>query len=932
MQNMKNTLILLLICFIGLNCIAQNEASNWYFGENAGISFNPNGSITELTDSQLNTDEGCTTISDANGDLLFYTDGITVWDRLHRPMPNANGNIGNGLFGDPSSTQSAIVIPKPKDPNIYYIFTVDTSIGDDPDRGFNYSIVDMTLNGTFGDVTSKNINLLEDSSEKISAVVKDCETQALWVITFASLNGFATDNFFNTFHAYAVTDTGIITTPVSSTFDDIFIQDPRGYLKLSPDGTKIACANATSGLYLYDFDVNTGKVSNQNQININFSPAAKPQSPYGVEFSQNNNLLYVSAYYNPTREEFNSPSEQYGSLLQYNLTAADVSSSEIVIDNRQIYRGGLQLGPDGRIYRAMSITYPLGSPFLSVINTPNALGLSCDYKHNAIPLSRNSRQGLPPFITSFFAEKVDIIRNNSESTSLQLCDGDKYSLKAPEFPMASYIWSLNGVPLTELNGIPITESDFELEISSAGLYKVFIDLNTNDCSETFEGIANVTFAPNPVAYDAELIQCDEDGILGGFTRFNLNQANEDLTGGLSNLSTRFFTNASRDSNSEILTADNYIYDADNPNPIHVEVYNTDTNCFDISILTLNLNLQQIYPFLYQVCDELNSEDGINTFNLNDITTSIQSRNSFIYPITYYKTQSDALLEENDLGNTSYTNTSNPYSETIYARVENDNACFSIITVLLKVNVLPDIDVEDLTYYCTNFYPETITLNAGLNTNNIDDYFYTWSNSDTNYETQINEAGTYTVMVTDKVTECTKERTIIVDPSNNAVFNPEKPFEVKDVSQNNTITVFVSGEGTYQYQLRDENNDLISPYQDSNVFENVKPGIYQVSVNDVENNCGEVSQNVSVIGFPKYFTPNNDGFNDTWQVYGVSSMFQPDTKILIYDRYGKLVKEISPIGDGWNGTTNGKKLPSDDYWFSIKLQDGRIFKNHFTLKY
>lgn len=925
MQNMKNTLVLLLTCFIGLNCIAQNEASNWYFGENAGISFNANGSITELTDGQLNTVEGCTTISDANGNLLFYTDGITVWDRLHRPMPNANGSIGNGLFGDPSSTQSAIVIPKPKDPNIYYIFTVDTSIDEnDPDYGFNYSIVDMTLNGAFGDVTSKNINLLEDSSEKISAVVKDCETEALWIITFASENGSPTDTFFNTFHAYAVTETGINTTPESSTFNNIFIQDPRGYLKLSPDGTKIACANATSGLYLYDFDVNTGKVSNQVQININFSPTGKPQSPYGVEFSQNNNLLYVSAYYNPTREESNSPSEQYGSLLQYNLTAVDINSSEVVIDNRQMYRGGLQLGPDGRIYRAMSITYPLGSPFLSVINVPNALGLLCDYKHNAINLSRNSRQGLPPFITSFFAEKVDIIGNNSTSTSLQLCDGDRFPLKAPELPMASYFWSLNGIPLTE--------SGFELEVSSAGLYKVFIDLNTNDCSETFEGIANVTFNPNPVAYDTELIQCDEDGILGGFTRFDLNQANEDLTGGLSNLSTRFFTNASRDSTSEILTADNYTYDTDNPSPIYVEVYNTDTNCFDTSILTLNLSLQKIDPFLYQVCDKLNSEDGINTFVLSDITTRIQSSNGFTYPITYYKTQDDALLEENNLEGTSYINTSSPYSEIIYARVENNNACFGIAEVLLQVNVLPDINVEDLTYYCINFYPETITLNAGLNNNDIDDYFYTWSNSDSNYETQINEAGTYTVTVTHKLTECAKERTIIVDPSNSAVFSPERPFEVKDVSQNNTITVFVSGEGTYQYKLLDENDDLVAPYQDSNVFENVKPGIYQVIVNDIENNCGEVSQNVSVIGFPKYFTPNNDGFNDTWQLYGVSSMFQPDTKILIYDRYGKLVKEISPIGKGWNGTTNGKKLPSDDYWFSVTLQDGRIFKNHFTLKY
>ena len=101
--------------------------------------------------------------------------------------------------------------------------------------------------------------------------------------------------------------------------------------------------------------------------------------------------------------------------------------------------------------------------------------------------------------------------------------------------------------------------------------------------------------------------------------------------------------------------------------------------------------------------------------------------------------------------------------------------------------------------------------------------------------------------------------------------------------------------------------------------------------DVKNDCGAVSQNVSVIGFPKFFTPNNDGYHDTWQIYGISTMFQPDTKIKIFDRYGKLLKQLDPLGQGWDGTYRGKKLPSDDYWFVVELQDGRIFKSHFYLK-
>ena len=152
-----------------------------------------------------------------------------------------------------------------------------------------------------------------------------------------------------------------------------------------------------------------------------------------------------------------------------------------------------------------------------------------------------------------------------------------------------------------------------------------------------------------------------------------------------------------------------------------------------------------------------------------------------------------------------------------------------------------------------------------------------------------------------------------------------------MTENNTVTVITAGEGIYEYSLVNSDNQIIFSYQDSNVFENVSPGIYRVFVRDIKNDCGIVNEGVSVIGFPKFFTPNNDGFNDTWQVYGVSNQFQSNTKILIFNRFGKLIKELDPSGIGWDGTFNGNALPSDDYWFSVQLEDGRIFKNHFTLK-
>jgi len=202
---------------------------------------------------------------------------------------------GNGLFGDPSSSQSDIIVPQPGNPDLYYIFTVDTAINfNDPNRGLNYSVVDITMNNGNGAIIQKNVNLLRRCSEKLSAVVKDCFDGTIWVTTFAGANG--NSDIFNTLFSFEVSSSGVNSTPVTSnspvTREDPDRSDARGYLKISPDGTKAVMANVKDGLYLYDFDVNTGSFSNMQKLAIN----AQNEYPYGLEFSQNNQFLYVSAY------------------------------------------------------------------------------------------------------------------------------------------------------------------------------------------------------------------------------------------------------------------------------------------------------------------------------------------------------------------------------------------------------------------------------------------------------------------------------------------------------------------------------------------------------------------------------------------------------------------------------------------------------------
>ena len=453
--------------------------------------------------------------------------------------------------------------------------------------------------------------------------------------------------------------------------------------------------------------------------------------------------------------------------------------------------------------------------------------------------------------------------------------------------------------------------------------EIFVRIEDNfnpDCTTIIP--LNLIVNENPEAFNHTILQCDEDGIVDGISLFNLNQANSILTGGIANRSTKFYTDNARTIETDGASFANTF----NPQTIYVTVFNDDTGCKSNSELTLEVSLTDSNNSMLSVCDDDGLEDGFYEFNLNNADNDIINGLPTGLNISYFETYDDALLEVNSLS-INYTNTI-AFNQTIFARVENANNCYGISEIELTVNELPNIDIEELELYCLNTFPNTITLNAGLLNDSPNNYTYNWSSGENTYEIEINDLATYNVTVTN-INGCFKERIILVEPSNIATI---QSIEVIDASQNNTITVFTTGEGIYEFSLLDENNTIYLPYQESNSFQNIAPGLYTVIVRDTKNNCGTVQENISVIGFPKFFTPNNDGINDTWQVYGISSVFQSDSKILIFNRFGKLLKEINPLDEGWDGFFNGEKLPTDDYWFSVTLQDGRIFKNHFTLKY
>lgn len=347
--------------------MGQKESNYWYFGQNAGLNFD-NCSPTAFADSTLNSQEGVSCISDKiNGNLLFYTNGVNVWDRNDALMPN-----GFGLSGHPSNTQ-VLITPMPGSTDKYYVFTTDLQGISGP--GLRYSVVDMTLNSGFGNVLTKNILIHNPIvCEKLSATWHSNGTD-IWVVA----HEFGNNNFLS----YQISSVGVSATPIISSigFNHTGGYDSRGELRFSPSGDKLS--NATNGNSsgicaneLFDFNTTTGVVSNCITL-------PNEKWGYGTCFSLDNSKLYYT-----TSPVFVS-STTYSKLYQFDLSSgvpSTIIASKSIIDSAHILTDrsyeSCYLGLDGRVYVARGSTNYLG-----VIDSPDAVGASCNFVKNGIYLN-----------------------------------------------------------------------------------------------------------------------------------------------------------------------------------------------------------------------------------------------------------------------------------------------------------------------------------------------------------------------------------------------------------------------------------------------------------------------------------------------------------------------------------------------------------------
>lgn len=369
------------ICILACHTVlAQKQHYNWYFGTAVGLNFNVNPPAA-LTNGKGNSVEGCATVSDINGNLLFYCNGTNVINRNHEVMQN-----GSSIAGDPSSTSNVLIIPLPGSDSIYYLFSIGA--GGQDLKGFRYSIINMNKQGGLGEVTSKNILIVDDCFEKMAAV-RHCNKRDVWI----TVRAWETDAY----RTYALTASGFNFFPVVSQTGLVvggYVNNAIGALKFSIDGTRLVAVHSFENdvVELMQFDNRNGIISNP----VLFKPNDIPPSftgIYGAEFSPNGNLLYISS-----NNSLADPSTLYQFDISTMNAASILASKQVIAQTSPWFGGALQIAADKKIYYAL-----WKDTSISVIEDPDIYGLGCNFRYNKIFLSNVINEpvqfGLPSLIS-----------------------------------------------------------------------------------------------------------------------------------------------------------------------------------------------------------------------------------------------------------------------------------------------------------------------------------------------------------------------------------------------------------------------------------------------------------------------------------------------------------------------------------------------------
>jgi gliding motility-associated-like protein len=422
----------------------------------------------------------------------------------------------------------------------------------------------------------------------------------------------------------------------------------------------------------------------------------------------------------------------------------------------------------------------------------------------------------------------------------------------------------------------------------------------------------IEYTPEIILNDTILSQCDDNN--DGISVFDLTRVDALVKNNTPNLSTIVYYESLVDAQTQlnpIANPTNY-----QNKTINQIVFARTTNsfgCANYAKVTLQISNNSIVPQNpISTCDGDTVQDGLYNFDLNaQVTPQVLNGLPAGLIVEYYLNTTDAIAQKNSLPNTFNNTVAN--QQIIYARIVNGSDCYAITPETLIVNTFNPSNFQDQKAVLCN--GSTIDLSVGTGFSS-----YLWNTGESTNTINVTSPGNYSVKVTN-INGCIATKTFDVSASGIAVITGAT---INDFDGNeNSVLIEYTGVGNYEFSLDG------SFFQDNPLFNAVAPGDYLVYARD-KNGCGLSNPfKIYVLDYPRYFTPNGDGFNDFWEIKNLNLL--PKSKITIFDRYGKLLKELRSTSSGWNGTFNGYALPSDDYWFNLIFEDGRIIKGHFSLK-
>jgi gliding motility-associated-like protein len=960
-------LIFLLLCLCQNSSAQQREANVWYFGRYLGLDFN-SGAPVALNDGQLNTTEGVATISNANGNLLFYTDGIKIWNRLHQVMPN-----GINLNGNPSSTQSAVIVPKIGDTTRYFVFTVDQIGGP---KGLCYSVVNISLDGGKGDVELKNVPLLTNVTEKVTAV-RHCNNRDIWVLT----HGTASD----TYYSFLVTAAGVNTVPVISHSGvllpgivppSLFDSSTLGYLKASPDGKRIAAVHWTVNADVSDFNNATGIVSNSVSL---FQPGEPHYLGYGIEFSPNSKLLYTTVFYTDIN------AQKKNALFQYDVSLSSpapiIASKQVIsqsFDPIQVY-AALQIAPDGKMYMAKNIY-----KHIARINNPDVYGTGCNFLTNAVQwtgVNQESSFGLPTFIQSYFYP----IDSFSYSTG---CDLNVNFMYTPQPNVLSVEWHF-GDAASGSNNISTAGNPSHL-FSAAGTYNVMLIKTTSCGPDTIH--KQVTTNGVYVNLGADTIVCGGNALLlspvvsGSSNNFLWQDGSTNTT---------FNATASGQYWVQISNSLGCLKrDTINVTFKQLPVFNlgVDTSICNGDTLTLNATATGATGYLWNNgtsgpilkafqtglywCEVNNGgckfRDSLTITAVNPKPVVTLGNDSTLCgngPVVLMAGNPGAsyLWQDGNTGANYSANASGVY----WVQVKTADGCTSRDSINLLFTSAPVFNLGADRELCAG---DTVALNAtaagatgylwnnGATTSSIRVFqtgvywceadndgckfrdtlavtgikplpfvnlgndqtvcegvivtldatypnaVYLWQNGSTNPVFNVTVAGTYFVQL--DLNGCKRSDTVVIS------YDPKPAFTLgpdQSICPGNKIILSPVLNNQWQINWQD---GTVNP-----VFSIHQPGIYTLSAT---NECGttidemEVANGLCKVYVPTGFTPNNDGKNDLFRALGTESVTH--FELIVFDRGGQIIFRTNDKLKGWDGKLNGMPLSSGIFVYILSFKE------------